>query len=271
MHIDSGNMKQKFYKPIKPGATRALTLNRIWDVEADMSYDVHPRRQGEAARVAIRTLRGRGCVRLNDGAEILLEPHSLAFFRIGDLKRYRCASGGWAFRWFEFEVSCAPELPQDTSLTLAVDETEDADYRRLLEAVQDVTRDSTLATAHFGVLYHRWISSYGMTMHPGPYQAAMNRVIRRLHDRLDGNWTVQSMAEEAGLCERRFRDVFRGHTGRTPKKFYDDLRLEQARQMLLFTADPIAAIATDLGFSSPFHLSKAYRKKFGHPPSHERN
>src|SRR5258708_22444031 len=55
-----------------------------------------------------------------------------------------------------------------------------------------------------------------------------------------------------------------------PKRYYLEMRLRRARELLLQTAMPIMDITTACGFQSPPHFSKCYRSQFGYPPSEER-
>ncbi len=55
-----------------------------------------------------------------------------------------------------------------------------------------------------------------------------------------------------------------------PKKYYLEMRLRRARELLLQTAMPIMDVTTSCGFKSPPHFSRCYRNQFGHPPSAER-
>jgi transcriptional regulator GlxA family with amidase domain len=55
-----------------------------------------------------------------------------------------------------------------------------------------------------------------------------------------------------------------------PKRYYLEMRLRRARELLLQTAMPIMDITTACGFQSPPHFSKCYRNQFGYPPSVER-
>ena len=55
-----------------------------------------------------------------------------------------------------------------------------------------------------------------------------------------------------------------------PTRYYLELRLERARQLLLQTSMPIVDIARACGFISAPHFSKCYRDRFSLPPRDER-
>ena len=56
-----------------------------------------------------------------------------------------------------------------------------------------------------------------------------------------------------------------------PKRYYLQMRLRRARELLLQTSMPIIDITTACGFQSPPHFSRCYRAQFGCPPSAERH
>ena len=73
--------------------------------------------------------------------------------------------------------------------------------------------------------------------------------------------------------ERRRRQIerlFKRHLNCVPKRYYLQMRLRRARELLLQTSMPIIDITTACGFQSPPHFSRCYRAQFGCPPSAER-
>ncbi len=88
-----------------------------------------------------------------------------------------------------------------------------------------------------------------------------------MYARLGENWTVAQMACEAHMSERNFRLAFAAVTRQSPKRFYDRLRLRTAEELLRQGVYTVAQVGDRLGFSSPFHFSKAFKQCFGYPPS----
>jgi transcriptional regulator GlxA family with amidase domain len=82
--------------------------------------------------------------------------------------------------------------------------------------------------------------------------------------------SLERIAQETGLSRRQIERLFKRHLNCVPKRYYLELRLKRARELLLQTAMPIMDITTACGFQSPPHFSKCYRKQFGYPPSVER-
>lgn len=77
-------------------------------------------------------------------------------------------------------------------------------------------------------------------------------------------------AARLGVPERRLARVFRERTGRGFAAACRELRLEKARELIRQSDLPLTEIAYACGFSSPSHLSTAYRALYGVSPSSDR-
>jgi AraC family transcriptional regulator, glycine betaine-responsive activator len=81
---------------------------------------------------------------------------------------------------------------------------------------------------------------------------------------------LEQIARQSGLSRRQIERLFQRHVSCVPKRYYLELRLKRARELLVQTSMPIMAISTACGFKSPPHFSKCYRGHFGRPPTAER-
>ena len=82
--------------------------------------------------------------------------------------------------------------------------------------------------------------------------------------------SLESIAHKTGMSRRQIERLFKRHVNCVPKRYYLEMRLKRARELLLQTAMPVMAISTACGFQSPPHFSKCYRNHFGYPPIAER-
>ncbi|MFV0474512.1 MAG: GlxA family transcriptional regulator [Pikeienuella sp.] len=82
--------------------------------------------------------------------------------------------------------------------------------------------------------------------------------------------TRAEAAARLGVSERRLGRLFQEHAGRGFAAACRGIRLEKARELSRQTAMPLAEIAYACGFSSPSHLSTAYRAAYGLSPSSDR-
>lgn len=78
------------------------------------------------------------------------------------------------------------------------------------------------------------------------------------------------LARHVGLSRRQLERLFQKYLNCVPTRYYLELRLARARQLLLQTNMSIVDIAFACGFVSAPHFSKCYRDFFGLPPRDER-
>ena len=82
--------------------------------------------------------------------------------------------------------------------------------------------------------------------------------------------TLDELSHHVGLSRRQLERLFQRYLHCVPTRYYLELRLERARQLLLQTSKPIVDIALACGFVSAPHFSKCYRDTFSVPPRDER-
>ncbi len=68
----------------------------------------------------------------------------------------------------------------------------------------------------------------------------------------------------------RWNDDSKRHLKKTPHQYINEVRLDNARQMLLETDKPIGTIALETGFADHSHFTRAFTRKFGVTPRSER-
>ena len=104
----------------------------------------------------------------------------------------------------------------------------------------------------------------------GSSHRGMIEVARLMEEHIEKPLSLKDIARSTGLSRRQIERLFRRHLDCVPKRYYLELRLRRARELLLQTAMPIMDVTTSCGFKSPPHFSRCYRTLFGHPPSAER-
>ena len=78
------------------------------------------------------------------------------------------------------------------------------------------------------------------------------------------------IAEYVGLSRRQIERLFQQHMGRSPARYYLEIRLDRARHLLVQSTMPVVDVAIACGFVSASHFSKCYREMYGKSPLQER-
>jgi transcriptional regulator GlxA family with amidase domain len=78
------------------------------------------------------------------------------------------------------------------------------------------------------------------------------------------------LADYVDLSRRQLQRLFQKYLLCTPSRYYLQLRLQRARELLLQTDLSLMEIAAQTGFVSSSHFSKSYKELYGYSPSSER-
>ena len=82
--------------------------------------------------------------------------------------------------------------------------------------------------------------------------------------------SLDDLPVASGVSRRQIERLFKRHLDQVPTKYYLEMRLRRARELLLQTSMSIMDVTTACGFQSPPHFSSAIAMPFGYPPSAER-
>ena len=87
-----------------------------------------------------------------------------------------------------------------------------------------------------------------------------------LVDHLSGPPALPALAKLAGINEFKLKKGFKEVFGSTVFNYLTVQRMEMAKDALLQKSKTITELAYELGYSSPQHFSKAFKKIYGVPP-----
>ena len=104
----------------------------------------------------------------------------------------------------------------------------------------------------------------------GVQNARILSIIEMMEANLAEPLTLVEIADHAGLSRRQIERLFRHHMGRSPARYYLEIRLDRARHLLLQSMLPVVEVAIACGFVSASHFSKCYRELYGRSPQQER-
>jgi AraC family transcriptional regulator len=84
---------------------------------------------------------------------------------------------------------------------------------------------------------------------------------------LDQDMSLGSLARDFGASPFQFHRFFSATVGETPKQHVSRLRLERAAYKLAITEETVLNIGLSVGFNTHETFSRAFRRRFGAPPS----
>jgi transcriptional regulator GlxA family with amidase domain len=95
-------------------------------------------------------------------------------------------------------------------------------------------------------------------------------VIKTMEFHIEDPISPASLADDVGMSTRQLERLFRRYLDRSPKRYYMELRLGKARNLLMQTDMSVINVALACGFASPSHFSKCYRAHYDTTPYRER-
>lgn len=99
--------------------------------------------------------------------------------------------------------------------------------------------------------------------------ARVARAAARIRERLDTPLRVAELAEVAGMSLSSFHQHFKAVTRLTPLEYQKQLRLQEARRLMLGQGVGASGAAFAVGYESPSQFSREYARLFGAPPSRD--
>ena len=98
----------------------------------------------------------------------------------------------------------------------------------------------------------------------------LSSVIQMMEKNIEEPISPSILAREGGMSTRQLERLFRRYLNRSPKRYYMELRLQKARNLLMQTEMSVINVALACGFASPSHFSKCYRSHYNTTPYRER-
>lgn len=110
-----------------------------------------------------------------------------------------------------------------------------------------------------------WRVTHPLILTPQDKEAILHAKDIIDHD-LTRIYTIRQMSRLIGINVSKLQLHFKQLFGTTIFDYHQNLRLEQARNMLLDTKLPVHSIALNCGYSDNANLTTAFKKKYGYTP-----
>ncbi|MEO9683754.1 MAG: GlxA family transcriptional regulator [Tateyamaria sp.] len=98
----------------------------------------------------------------------------------------------------------------------------------------------------------------------------LSQVIQIMEQNIEEPISPSILAKDVAMSTRQLERLFRRYLNRSPKRYYMELRLQKARNLLMQTDMSVINVALACGFASPSHFSKCYRAHYDTTPYRER-
>ncbi len=139
---------------------------------------------------------------------------------------------------------------------------------RLLDAPSQARFLAPLITRE--IVYRLLIGAQGGRLRqvaaPGSATQRITEAIEWLRNNLDQPLRIDAIARELGMSVSGFHHHFRVLTAMSPLQFQKQLRLQEARRLMLAERLDAASTGYRVGYNDAAHFSREYKRLFGEPP-----
>ena len=97
----------------------------------------------------------------------------------------------------------------------------------------------------------------------------ISRAVRQLRENIDQPLKIENIARELGMSVSGFHHHFKSVTAMSPLQFQKQLRLQEARRLMLGEDLDVASASFRVGYEDPSYFSREYKKFFGAPPQRD--
>lgn len=247
------------------------------EFEQDRAY-TNWRPDGSGDWLMIYTLSGSG--RVGDGQSYYdTQPYNLMVFERDKPQAYYTSptAGSWRFAWAHCNYKpigsaisgWEQPVPSVRSLSVRGHYEQEAIHGCFRELVR-LTRSNSPLSAELGfnqidrlLLLARQAQHIQRCNPPDP---RVEKAMHLLSHDFNEPFVLSVIAARVGLSPSRLAHLFQEQTGQSPRAFAEERRMAHARQLLRLTALPVAAVAAECGFDSPFYFANRFRLATGMSP-----
>ena len=120
------------------------------------------------------------------------------------------------------------------------------------------------------IIYRLLISGQGARLHQiaagGGQAQRVSRAIEWLRQNFDKPLAIASLARHSGMSASALHHHFKEVTAMSPLQFQKQLRLQEARRLMVSQDLDAASAGMRVGYGDPSYFSRDYRRFFGEPP-----
>lgn len=98
------------------------------------------------------------------------------------------------------------------------------------------------------------------------FDPQVGTALRAIHNSVTAPWTVESLAEAAGMSRSAFAARFKELLGQTPLGYVTEWRMQKAMQLLQQRDKKLVDVAGSVGYASDAAFSKAFKRVVGTNP-----
>jgi AraC-like DNA-binding protein len=97
----------------------------------------------------------------------------------------------------------------------------------------------------------------------------ISKAVNQLRENIDQPLKIEIMARNLGMSVSGFHQHFKNVTAMSPVQFQKQIRLQEARRLMIGEDLDVASAGFRVGYEDPSYFSREYKKLFGIPPQRD--
>lgn len=178
------------------------------------------------------------------------------------------------YYWVHFSGHSAAEILKQSNIntnqvySVGISETISSDFNNLFNVFlnKDSFFDLDCAQKLYSILLSIGKCISNIDSGSKKTSAIINRTLTYIHEHLNENISVNTLAENEHISPSHFRLLFNTATGFSPQSYITLSKLNRASELLRQTDMSINEISEAVGYTDPHYFSRIYSKYFGTPP-----
>ncbi|VGO13075.1 RCS-specific HTH-type transcriptional activator RclR [Pontiella desulfatans] len=216
------------------------------------------------------TLGGAGSLKINDGKTVKLKKGDL-FIAPYDSNYSYWTDSHWDAAWLHLSA----DSKWDTLFGTTAHVRKSAWGKEMDRVMQGYIEESDRRRVDSGAALHSYVDLILLYIQreiggDDPLLADARRTLEGLwstvQQDLKKTWSVDSLAQFAGMSRSCFHRTVVDLTGSSPMQVINTMRMERAGEMLLYTNYTLSMIAEEIGYETQFSFSKAFKRYSGKSP-----
>lgn len=134
---------------------------------------------------------------------------------------------------------------------------------------EPILRPGIVREMHYLLLAGRLGATLRLLARPNSHVQRIARAIALLRSEFDRQLSVEVLAAAAGMSPSSFHQHFKAVTSHSPLQFQKQLRLLEARRLMVSEDSSARQAAFAVGYESAPQFTRDYAKRFGMPPRRE--
>lgn len=213
------------------------------------------------------------CRAVYDGVEYVLTSGDFIIYYPGQTQMYSFDSeNGCDTMWIHFSGTAAAEILEGLKLYPGVFHCrpDGKIYAVFKELVQEYQVKPYIHKSTENVLLIYLLTIISRNIDNQRKATDIEKVIMAMHNSLDEPYDINKYAKICSLSLSRFSHKFKQVTGKSPLKYFTDIKLTSAKELLRFSDLSVSEIAERVGYDNSLYFSRIFKKAFGISPTEYR-